>query len=367
MNLSYERHENPQNNLIESQSDMNIIYNTNPNMKDSFMRNQQYQNENRKENINNYSGKTLPLLTLEAKDDLINQLKTEIYGLQQDKKSFSCLENKYKNLLSNYSQANADANAKEYDHKKEIDTLNSKIYSLNMDNEDMAIDIKNLKATNKQVFNDNVNLCNLIEIKNNEIENLKKIIKEKDDLISKFKKDKEQSDNLISKLTAEKNQNDMKIEKMKHEQLANCIRNQDAEDHINSMNTEFTKTRNELEKNKLDLKDLQTKLELTESKLRNTTSELEHANQIIMQLDQSIRAKDEEIKKNQIEHNGLLEQLKSKEKDNQDLTSKKCEEYEENILKLQAQLKKSESDKGQLIYEKERIIHEKAGSERDIE
>ena len=172
---------------------------------------------------------------------------------------------------------------------------------------------------------------------------------------------------LIQNLTESKNQNEMKIEKMANDKKEFNKKNSDAEDQLITLNTELKKVNRESDKNKERIKELEQNLEDIKSKLNNSQQDLENANKVIMQLDEVIRNKENEIAKNKIDKKGLEDELKQKIKDNDEITSKKCEDFEKNIANLNILIQRAEKDKEQLIFEKDKILYEKRNNDDAIE
>ena len=80
----------------------------------------------------------------DPKDSIINQLKTQIFDLEQNQQNYDLLQTKYKSLSNDLSILNEEKIRLEYELKQKTETTNKIISDLNTE-------VENLKnALNKQ-------------------------------------------------------------------------------------------------------------------------------------------------------------------------------------------------------------------------
>ena len=117
----------------------------------------------------------------DPKDSIINQLKTQIFDLEQNQQNYELLQTKYKSISNDISILNEEKIRLEYELKQKIKTTNKILENLkNALNEKLA--------TNKTLFNDNNNLFASLEIKTQENEQLREALAERDEIIEKLRK-----------------------------------------------------------------------------------------------------------------------------------------------------------------------------------
>ena len=100
----------------------------------------------------------------DPKDSIINQLKTQIFDLEQNQQNYELLQTKYKSLSNDLSILNEEKIRLEYELKQKTETTNKIISDLNTEVENLKNALNEKLATNKILFNDNNNLFVSLEI-----------------------------------------------------------------------------------------------------------------------------------------------------------------------------------------------------------
>ena len=132
--------------------------------------------------------------------DLISQLKSHIFDLEQNQKNYEVLKTKFKSLSNDASILNEEKMRLEYELKQKAETSNKIISDLQTEIENLQNILNEKLAINKTLFNDNNNLFSNLEARNSEVEQLKDILNEKDEIIEKLTEEKNENEKAISLL-----------------------------------------------------------------------------------------------------------------------------------------------------------------------
>ena len=146
--------------------------------------------------------------------DLIAQLKSQIFDLEQNEKNYDALQTKYKSLSNDASILNEEKMRLEYELKQKTETSNKIISDLQTELENLQNTLNEKLATNKTLFNDNNNLFASLEARNSEVEQLKYALNERDEIIEKLTEEKHENEKAISILSDNKLKNENSIQKM---------------------------------------------------------------------------------------------------------------------------------------------------------
>ena len=123
--------------------------------------------------------------------DLISQLKSQVFDLEQNQKSYEALQTKFKSLSNDASILNEEKMRLEYELKQKTETSNKIISDLQTELENLQNTLNEKLATNKTLFNDNNNLFASLEARNSEVEQLKYALNERDEIIEKLTEEKQ--------------------------------------------------------------------------------------------------------------------------------------------------------------------------------
>ena len=105
-----------------------------------------------------------PSLETMQQNDVIAQLKSQIFDLEQNEKNYEVLLNKYKSLSNEASILNEEKIRLEYELKIKNRDKNKIISNLNTEVKNLKNALNEKLATNKILFNDNNNLFVSLEI-----------------------------------------------------------------------------------------------------------------------------------------------------------------------------------------------------------
>ena len=116
---------------------------------------------------------------LKDRDNIITQLKSQIFDLEQNAKDYNTLQTKCKQLVNEASYLNEEKIRLEYELKQKTQNSNKIISELQSEKANLENSLNEKLLTNKTLFNDNNNLFSSLEEKNQEVENLKEALEEK--------------------------------------------------------------------------------------------------------------------------------------------------------------------------------------------
>ena len=129
---------------------------------------------------NQMSNSSYELKDRENRDILINQLKSQVFDLEQNAKDYNTLQAKCKQLANEASILNEEKIRLEYELKQKTQNSNKIISELQSEKENLQNTLNEKLLTNKTLFNDNNSLFQTLEAKNQEVENLKEALDERD-------------------------------------------------------------------------------------------------------------------------------------------------------------------------------------------
>ena len=95
---------------------------------------------------------------LSDKDTLINQLKTQIFDLEQNARDYISLQTKCKKLANEANVLNEEKNRLEFELKQKTQNSEKIINELQSEKENLQNALEEKLITNKTLYNDNNNL-----------------------------------------------------------------------------------------------------------------------------------------------------------------------------------------------------------------
>ena len=110
---------------------------------------------------------------LNERENIIAQLKSQVFDLEQNAKDYNTLQTKCKQLVNEASYLNEEKIRLEYELKQKTQNSDKIISELQSEKENLENTLNEKLLTNKTLFNDNNNLFSSLEAKNQEVENLK--------------------------------------------------------------------------------------------------------------------------------------------------------------------------------------------------
>ena len=232
------------------------------------------------ESANNYLNKSSK--NLNNKEVLINQLKTQIFDLEQKARDYSTLQTKCKQLANQVFSLSEEKNRLEFELKQKAENDEKIIYELQSEKENLENTLNEKLETNKTLYNDNNNLFSSLESKNKELENMEKILSENKIIQNNLEIEKTNLENLVNELEEKNKKNEIEIQKLNEE--------------IEELNLLCEKKEDELAEFNNDKKNFEEKINILEKKLEEEMQKNKDV-EIKQKLDllEAIYKKDKEI------------------------------------------------------------------------
>lgn len=275
-------------------------------------------------NYTSYSNKQYGEKTLNAQEqeNIISQLKSQVFDLQQNEKNYNALQLKYNALMNDSNIINEEKLRLEYELKQKIEASNKILSELQSDNENLQNELNAKQATNRILFNDNNQLFTNLESKTNEVEILKATLGEREAKIEKINEEKRQFQRDIASLTEIKGKNETSLQKLDNElvQLGKICDDQEAQmneliSNKKSLNEKLDSLTLE-NKNLLNtLKETNNQLQITKNQFENSDKSFKKQNDQLNDIEKNInRTKSELSSANNalIKEKGIKEELERK-------------------------------------------------------
>ena len=151
---------------------------------------------------------------LNDRENIIAQLKSQVFDLEQNAKDYNALETKCKQLVNEASYLNEEKIRLEYELKQKTQNSNKIILELQSEKENLENSLKEKLMTNKTLFSDNNNLFSSLEAKNQEVDNLKEALDERDEIIAQLQEEKHNMEIMLNNYEDHKKENDIKFQKV---------------------------------------------------------------------------------------------------------------------------------------------------------
>lgn len=302
------------------------------------------------------------------KDGLIVELRKQIFDLEQNEKSYSILNSKYKNLQNDYNIVSESKLKQEYEYKQRLESANKEIFDLKGEVESVQQTLEDRISLNKKLFQDNSSLHKLAEDRAAEISDLKENLFETKgnlDALQNIRQNLEkQNYQLASEVSNHKDCNGKLAED--NEKLSKIV--DDQESIIRTLETEKRKLLNKQDELNFESKSLAGKLAVREESLGQANKKLDELNRNYTQLENRFsdletnfeRTKSElsSTKKELIKEKGLradgeraIEKLEAAIRDKE----KELRNASEDIETLRAQLDGANEEKSRQAAEIEKL------------
>ena len=145
---------------------------------------------------------------LNDRENIIAQLKSQVFDLEQNARDYKTLQTKCKQLVNETSYLNEEKIRLEYELKQKTQNSNKIISELKLEKENLENTLNEKLLTNKTLFNDNNNLFSSLEEKNQEVENLKEALEERDEIIAQLQEEKHNLEVMLNNMEETKKESD---------------------------------------------------------------------------------------------------------------------------------------------------------------
>ena len=241
--------------------------------------------ENNQKN-NNINQKPYSTFVNKSKDQKISELRSKLDSLLQNSKDYDSLNNRYKQLLNDFSALNEAKLRLEYEIQQRESEYNRRIFDLKSENETLQLGLNTKITTSKKLFNENDIIEREIGIKTEEVKNLNEKLK---DVSYQYDINCQNGKNLVN--LAQNLNNDLisqneQILKLKEDNISLTKICQENEKKLKRDENDLQILSNQLEENNYDLGNLNKKVSLQENILNDLNNKLNTSkeNNISMQI-----------------------------------------------------------------------------------
>ena len=300
------------------------------------------------------------------KDSIINQLKSQIFDLEQNAKDYNSLKIKCKQIANEASILNEEKIRLEYELKQKTQNSNKIICELQSDKENLQNALNEKLVTNKTLFSDNNNLFATLESKNQEVENLKEALAERDEIISQIQEEKHNLEMTLNDYENTKKNAEINIQKLNNdiEHLKSICLEQ--ENSLKKLTEEKRKLLDQLGTINFDNKNLAQKLKSTTENLNASAKQLNEANKTILRLDEDLNQTENELTKAKNDINFLSNALGNEKRAHEEF-KEKADRLESTLKEKMNDIKNMNNEIINLNGDMEKLNQEKNRTDNDIE
>ena len=259
---------------------------------------------------------------LKDRDNIITQLKSQIFDLEQNAKDYNTLQTKCKQLVNEASYLNEEKIRLEYELKQKTQNSNKIISELQSEKANLENSLSEKLLTNKTLFNDNNNLFTSLEEKNQEVENLKEALEERDEIISQLQEEKHNLELILKNLEVDKKDGNDKLLKLNDELDHYNKLCEEQENTIKNLNIEKKNLMEQLGTINYDNKNLTQKLKSTNDNLSIANKQLNDANKTILRLDEDLNQTEKSLSKAKNDINTINNMLNNEKRIKEELQDK---------------------------------------------
>ena len=281
------------------------------------------------------------------KDNLISQLKSQIFDLEQNEKNYSNLQVKYKSLANENSILNEEKLRLEYELKQKTEASNKIIADLQNENENLQNALNEKQATNKTLFNDNNNLFASLEQKTDEVASLREALAERDALLDKLNEEKRNLERSLSLMGEAKAKSEASNQRLDND-LTSLRKVCDTQErNIEIFKSEKKNLLDKLDQANYDIDTLKAKVRSVTKTSNNNGKMLDEANKTIMKLDSDLTETEQNLNRAKNEINSLNSAL-MKEKRMHEEFEQKSERLEGTVKERLNDIKRLNNDNEEL-------------------
>ena len=244
-----------------------------------------------------------------SKDQKISQLKAKIYDLKQQQKDYDALNERYKQLLNDFSQLNEAKLRLEYEIRQRESEYNRRISDLKGENETLQLGLNEKMSNSKKIFSENDILERELGLKDGEINDLNTRINDLSNQLDRNQENKDELTNMIKNLNDNNiNKNDQ-ICKLKQDNICLTKICQENEKNLKMGEDEMNKMSQKFDEDFYELQNLNRKAIFNENNLNDLQNKLNCCNEINYKLQNNIKNYENEFDKLRNENDGLKNNL----------------------------------------------------------
>ena len=305
-------------------------------------------------------------------DEIICNLKSQIFEKVQNKKNFLLLQSKFRNLQKELQSLIQAKHRLENEIQSKSDSGNKSLSSLKEKNDNLLNELKDQKENIQKLNDENKNLFNNLENKKIEFKGLKEHLHEQEGTLSKLNDEKSKLEKEIMELN-KVNETDINDIQNLNNQINNLNKKSNEQNIIfNQKNFQNQEILKNLKTQEFDNNNLFGKLKVKENALMKAQQQLENANKYLNKLQNDYNVLNTEYQKQRSKHidvhnridreNLLISEIGGNNKKLEDIVN----ERKEIIDKLEKENKIFKTDLDKLVKEKIFLGHKVEGYKRHI-
>ena len=243
------------------------------------------------------------------KDKKISQLRAKIYDLKQREKDYDSLNQRYKQLLNEFSSLNEAKLRLEYEIRQRESEYNRRITDLKGEKETLQLGLNDKMTSSKKLFSQNDILEREIGLKNGEINDLNGRLSDLSNQYDRSQEKRNELSKMINNLQDNTmNQNDQ-IFKLKQDNICLSQICQDNEKNIKFGDIEINKLSKKIDENNYEIQNLNGKIVYHEKIQNELQRKLDVCNNMNLKLQNTVKNYEREFDKCRSENDGLKNDL----------------------------------------------------------
>jgi chromosome segregation ATPase len=262
------------------------------------------------------------ILKSDSKDRKISSLQSKIYDLKQRVKDYDSLNQRYKQLLNDFSILNEAKLRLEYEMRQRENDYNRRIADLKGQNESLQLGLNDKMTNSKKIFSENDILEREIGLKNGEINDLNGRLSDLSDQLDRTQENRNELSRMINNLSDNNINQNEKICKLKQDNICLTQICQDNEKNLKMGQNDINKLSQKIDENAFEMQNLNNKLVHHENNVKDLQHKLDSCNDMNIKLQNSIKNYEKDFdtlrSENDVLKNDLLNERNLRaEKENQ--------------------------------------------------
>ena len=239
------------------------------------------------------------------KDKKISELRSRLDSLLKNSKDYDSLNNRYKQLLNDFSVLNEAKLRLEYEIQQRESEYNRRIFDLKSENETLQLGLNTKVTTSKKLFNENDIIEREIGIKTEEVKNLNEKLNDVSYQYDKHCQSGKDMVNLAQNLNKALKAQTEQIRKLKEDNICLTKICQENETKIKRDENDLQILSNHLDENNYDLENLNKKVSVQENILNDLKNKLSTSKENNLNMQMKIKALEKEFDELREENDNL--------------------------------------------------------------
>ena len=248
-------------------------------------------------------------IDINTKDQKISQLRSKIYDLKQREKDYDSLNQRYKQLLNDFSILNEAKIRLEYEIRQRENEYNRRISDLKGENETLQLGLNDKMTNSKKLFAENDILEREMGLKNGEINDLNARLSDLSYQLDHNQEKRNELSNTFNNLKDNNLNQNEKIFKLKQDNICLSKICQDNENNIKKGDMDINKLSQKIDENNYEMQNLNKKILYHENNIKDLQCKLDTCNDMNLQLQNNIKNYEKQFDDCRNENDGLKNEL----------------------------------------------------------